>query len=540
MDRLGKTIMDAFPGAKAKPGFADEEAELNIFPALEAAKKMEKKIKDQLHESDAMNHICKALFECTLLGTGVVKGPFLVKKEIPRWNSEGVYEPVIKNAPMIEFVSIWDIYPDPNATSPSDLDYVIQRHRLTRQQMRALKKRTFFRDSAIDRAIEAGVSQEFDQWWEDQLNESSREGENNRYEVLEYWGSVTREMMEETLEEKLPSEFDDMEEFDANIWVSNGQVLRAILNPFKPRRIPFFLFQYEQDLYNFFGVGVAENMQDAQTLMNGFVRLAIDNAVLASSIMLEVDESTLTPGQTFEIYPGKVWRRQGGAPGQSIFATKFNSTANETMQMFDRFRVLADEATGIPSFSHGQTGVSGIGRTASGISMLLGAASLNTKTVIKNVDNNLLQPLGEAMFAFNMQFDFDERLVGDLEIKARGTSSLIQKELKSQRLLQLMQIVQNPAFLAFANIQEIFKEYLATLDLDPDKYTLDPKRAAIQTALIQTATAAVNAATGAQAQGQPAPTDNGGGNIGIPNETAAPGQAEFSGNAQGGGSEPTG
>ena len=35
-------------------------------------------------------------------------------------------------------------------------------------------------------------------------------------------------------------------------------------------------------------------------------------------------------------------------------------------------------------------------RTASGMSMLLGAASLNIKTVIKNLDDFLLKPLGET------------------------------------------------------------------------------------------------------------------------------------------------
>ena len=43
-------------------------------------------------------------------------------------------------------------------------------------------------------------------------------------------------------------------------------------------------------------------------------------------------------------------------------------------------------------------------RTASGMSMLLGAASLNIKTVVKNLDDFLLKPLGESYFQWNMQF----------------------------------------------------------------------------------------------------------------------------------------
>ena len=66
------------------------------------------------------------------------------------------------------------------------------------------------------------------------------------------------------------------------------------------------------------------------------------------------------------------------------------------MMLFDKARVLADESTGFPSYAHGQTGIQGVGRTASGISMLMNAAAGGTKSVIKNVDDYLLRPLGEG------------------------------------------------------------------------------------------------------------------------------------------------
>ena len=91
-------------------------------------------------------------------------------------------------------------------------------------------------------------------------------------------------------------------------------------------------------------------------------------------------------------------------PGQAIHGLKFPNTSTENMMMFDKFRQLADESTGIPSYSHGQTGVQSMTRTASGMSMLLSAANLNIKTVVKNLDDFLLKPLGEAYFQWNMQF----------------------------------------------------------------------------------------------------------------------------------------
>ena len=110
-------------------------------------------------------------------------------------------------------------------------------------------------------------------------------------------------------------------------------------------------------------------------------------------------------GQTMDIYPGKIFRRQSGVTGTAVNGIKFPSTAGENVQMFDKARQLADEQTGIPSIMHGQTGVTGTGRTAAGLSMLMSSAGLSVKTVIKNVDDYLLKPLGEAFFQWNMQFN---------------------------------------------------------------------------------------------------------------------------------------
>jgi hypothetical protein len=261
------------------------------------------------------------------------------------------------------------------------------------------------------------------------------------------------------------------------------------------------------------------------------MRMAVDNAVLSGNLLIEVDETNLVPGQDLSVYPGKVFRRQGGAPGQSIFGTKFPNVAQENLQLFDKARVLADESTGFPSFSHGQTGVSGVGRTASGISMLMGAAQGGIKNVIKNVDDYLLRPLGEGLFRFNMQFDFDPTIKGDLEVKARGTESLMANEVRSQRLMQFMQIASSPALAPFAKFQYIIREIAKSLELDPDKVTNNMNEAAIQAELMkgfqqpaeQAAAAGVNPAD---------PTGAGGGTIGT-GQVPTPQEQGFSGNAQG-------
>ncbi len=508
---------------------------VTFHPAMVAAKKMEKKIHDQLNESGASKHLRSMAFEMALLGTGVMKGPFATDKEYPNWDENGEYDPLIKTVPSTNHVSAWNFYPDPVASSMDDAEYVIERHKMSRNQLRSLKGRPYFIDEAIENAIDSGPDYVRKYWEMKMEDDDTAPSDTERWQVLEFWGYVDTDILEEN-GINIPADMSDLDEVSANIWIVNGKVIRCVLNPFKPARIPYYAVPYEHNPYSFFGVGIAENMDDTQTLMNGFMRMAVDNAVLSGNLLIEIDETNLVPGQDMSVYPGKVFRRQGGAPGQAIFGTKFPNVAGENMQLFDKARVLADESTGFPSFAHGQTGVSGVGRTASGISMLMSAANGSIRTVVKNVDDYLLAPIGRAFFAFNMQFDFDEGIRGDLEVKANGTESLMANEVRSQRLMQFLQVASNPMLAPFAKMDYIVREIAKSMDLDPDKVTNSMADAAIQAEIMKGFQQPMPEQPQAPPQEEPPagadvqdPTGAGGGNIGT-GTAPVPGEQGFSGN----------
>lgn len=533
-ERLGPLKEKLAPvEGELKEGPGTTQTQITYHPAQIAAKKMEKKIHDQLEESAANKHLRAIAFECALLGSGVAKGPFLVNKDYPRWDEDGKYNPKIIPVPKVSHVRLWDIYPDPDADNMDDAEFIVQRHKLPRSKVRALKKRPKFRENAIEKALEFGSSY-IEKWWETQLDENEAGEAVDRFEVLEYWGFIDVDKLEDM---DLDLDIDSEEEsVNVNIWICNGQVLRLVVNPFRPMILPYHVVPYELNPYSFFGVGVAENMDDTQTLMNGFMRMSVDNAALSGNLIIEVDESNLVPGQDMTVYPGKIFRRQSGAPGQAIFGTEFPNVAAQNMQIFDKARQLADESTGLPSFAHGQTGVTGIGRTSSGISMLMSAANGSIRTVVKNFDDYLLMPLGKALYHFNMQFDFDKELQGDYEVKARGTESLMANEIRSQRLMQFMSLVQNPMFIPFAKMDYIIREIAKSMDLDPDKVTNNLGDAAIQAKILQqfqqTMMPPEGQQPGAGAPQVPSVGDTsggGGGNIGI-GTSPGPQEQGFTGN----------
>ena len=517
------SLKDELGDEAVKEGSAPLPEMAQIRPATTLARRMEKLIHDEIDESSGSQELRNAIFESVLLGTGIIKGPFTFNKTLHRYvkNEDGSrsYQPEQVKVPRLEFVSAWDFYPDPNAKTIDECEYVVHRHKLNKNQLRDLLDRPFFDKEAVLETLQDGPNYR-NRTFETQIKaeDDSNTTETDRFEVLEFWGCVDKKVLEDA-QIPVPEGMDDEKEMQINAWVTENRVLRMVVNPFKPYRIPYNAFPYEKNPYSFFGIGVPENMKDAQQIMNGHARMAIDNLALSGSLVFDVDESALVAGQNMDVYPGKIFRRQAGMPGQAIHGLKFPNTSTENMMMFDKFRQLADESTGIPSYSHGQTGVQSMTRTASGMSMLLSAANLNIKTVVKNLDDFLLKPLGEAYFQWNMQFyEGDLAIEGDLEVKATGTSSLMQKEVRSQRLTMFLQSVQNPSIAPFVKIPELIKELAYTLDLDPETVINDPNEAEIYAKIIGLQNARQNQAVGGTDSPE-SPMDT---PQGVPNQSPTP------------------
>jgi hypothetical protein len=316
-DLLGP-IAPILSKAEVETGPGTFPGSVTFEPARIAAKKMEKKICDQLDKSNASEHLRFVAFECVLLGTGVMKGPLAQSVEYDKWDQDGTYKPIRKTVPKIESVSFWNLYPDPDASSKENAEFMIERHKFTREMLRALKKRPFFRKDAIEACIE-GHPMYVKQWWEDQLKDYPVNFNVNRYEVLEFWGMVDKELAE-LAGIKIPSELQDQDQLQCNVWMCGEHILRIVLNPFIPKRTPYYIVPYELNPYTIFGIGIGENMEDTQTLMNGFMRLGVDNAVLSGNVIVEIDQNMLAPGQDLALTPGKIFKRVSGQPGNAINA----------------------------------------------------------------------------------------------------------------------------------------------------------------------------------------------------------------------------
>jgi hypothetical protein len=142
------------------------------------------------------------------------------------------------------------------------------------------------------------------------------------------------------------------------------------------------------------------------------------------------------------------------------------------MAVYEKFSTLADEYTGIPKYMTGDSAAGGAGRTASGMSMMMSNAGKSIKQVIANIDENVIRLAIERLYFYNMRYGDDPDLKGDVNIVARGATSLLVKEQAQMRQNQFLQIaLSNPItqqIVGMEGIAELLRQSAKTLDLNPD------------------------------------------------------------------------
>lgn len=464
--------------------------------ARKAAEHMTIQIQDQLQESNAEQKLKECIMEACIFGSGACKAG-TVKIDMqqsyqkiadPQTGQTGYALSQIETAaPEVESVSIFDLYPDPYCTSLEDCDGLFRRHVLTKAQFRNLSDLPGFEGEIIRYILRSNRkgnhTEENHERTRRKIAGINEHAESGRFEILEYWGNIDGYDLEEH-GIYLPEGADKSDDFSANVWICEGKVIKAMLNPIAGYKIPYFVFPYERTPHRFWGTGVPTMMRDSQVTMNAATRIWIDNLAISSAPMVEVNTDLLAAGEDpTDIHPWRVFLREGG-DGAMPAVRYYQPTANANglNQIVELFRRFADETTSLPSYTHGEQTRS-LNKTATGISMLMGAANVALKSTIKNIDDFLLEPMVEALFHFNMEFGTNEKAKGDLKIIPRGSTALVQKEVQSQRLLQFLSLVSNPMDSGLIDRPSLLRDIAQSMDIDPNEVIKSEERLQAEQAL---------------------------------------------------------
>lgn len=493
-----EALSERIVGAIQETGMAPSRADLMElreiveqeyrFKVMQAAQtrvdRMKTKIEDQFAQGgwpDAFNEFITDLvtFPCAFL-----KGPIVRRQRHLGWTKgpDGMtrVEASERIAPEFERVSPFDIYPEPGVTTIND-GYLFERHRLTRSQLSDMIGVPGYDDEALRAVLAQGPA---DSWIVD-THEAAREEEERKfytemrptdmYDALEYWGRVSGRMLQEwgMTEEEVP---DPDREYDANVWVIGRYVVKAVLNYDPLGEKPYTKTSFIKTPGSFWGRGIPEIISDLQNICNAAARALVNNMAIASGPQVEVNLERIPPNEDItQIYPWKIWQVMNDPLGSSAPAVRFNQpndNANTLMAVYERFSRLADDHSGIPSYIYGDTDVKGAGRTASGLSMLMGSAGKGIRQVVMHIDHDVIYKIVHRQFVYNMRYDEDESIKGDAEIVARGAVNLAVKETVNVRRVEFLQATSNEIDMQIMGIEgraAILREVAKGLQMPTDE-----------------------------------------------------------------------
>ena len=451
--------------------------------AEEAAKNMNRLISDQLVGANYETAFRRALFQAAMIGAGALKaGTLKVTAKVTLSNNEEGEKVIsLQEAPSpgIERVSVFDLFPDPDAVEPEKMTGIFHRHALSRAELHGLRDVVGFDADAIDEIIEESpngkyVPLQYELDLESIGDQKVRTDVRNRYELLEYWGDMQDFELLSVLDPntlKVGEQYSDFNQI--NVWVVNGKVIKVGYLKSVTGRLPFFIFPYDISLDQFWGTGVPEAMSGSQENINTATRYMLDCAEFNHIPNLEINTSMLKPGHKVAVSPGKYWLRVNGDPAfDAVKALKFPNIIPELLQIISLFRGIVDEETNLPALISGQnaTGTASASRTASGLSMVLGTANVVGQSPVKNVDDFCVRPMIRELYLFNMQWSSDETVKGDMKVNAKGTSTLQAKEVELAQLTNFANITQNDQDSVLTNRDELLRAIAEKLNIDADRF----------------------------------------------------------------------
>lgn len=492
--------------------------------ARDRAKRAERKIEDMLIEGDFFEALDQFLDDLCISPTAILKGPVVRKRGTLAWEPQpdGTMAPtaVYENAPHWERVDPLNAYPAPHSRTIHD-GFFIERHRLSPTCVSELQDLPGYNKDAIREVMKTYSSGGLHEWLAidsaraviENPTATIHANTSDTIDALQYWGAVTgKKLLDWGLtKEQVP---DETKVYEVEAWLIGNWVIKADINQDPLARRPYYTDSFDRVPGAFWGNSLYDTMRDCEDMCNAAARALANNMGIASGPQVWVMVDRMPAGQNItELYPWKIHQvlsDPSGSTAQPMGFFQPTSNANELMAVFDRYSILADEVTGIPRYMTGDGAAGGAGRTASGMSMMIGNAGKTTKKTIASIDMRVISPVVEGAYGYIMRYVGDPDIKGDLKIEACGALSLMVKDSAQVHRAEFLRNTANPFDMQIMGVDgraAVLREAARTLDMNVDdvvpSLSIIRQRMAMQNMQAQQQAAQESAAQQAQSKQGP-------------------------------------
>jgi len=438
---------------------------------------MEFRIRDILERTNYNEEVQNAVHEMCLYGTGCTKGVTLEYKNFPVYTTVTTPDNMVaiesfleqELMPTCKFVSIWNVFPSPEAINADDADYVIQRSFLSKIQLKKLAKTAEgFIPGALEAVIEEeiGLSHTGDDSEHPKKYSETSASRLKKFEVLEFWGRLDGEDLEPHL--SIDSE-DVPDVIPVVITVIGDKVVKIAENPFDDT-LPFHFCNWQKNPESIWGDGIYYAIRDAQAILNFSYAMMVEGKSLSAAPLTVIDPNAFEPGtDTEQIYPGKQFRVKPGASVRDSFTSvQIPDVTNGLLSVIQQMEREADLDSGQTSIGYGDQSPSQT-KTATGMSILNSNANRQTADVVRSVSSMITKNIS-AVYRWLMVDSTDMSIKGDYEAISTGYEQYVAKEVHNTQLINFLQVIgQFPEIKQYLKQEAFTRPLLRAFNMEPDK-----------------------------------------------------------------------
>lgn len=475
------------PGTLRPLTVADAIQEM-LNRADDQAQAAQRRIDDWLVEGQYHGEVRDVLMDCGKYGTGILKGPTPVWRKGRKLtidpNGGGVQLEAIKEiAPESQRVSPWNFFPDPDCGSNiHDGSFVLERDDIRAGKLRDLVGLPGYSAQRIQAVIAQGPDRKFESG-----NGIVREGdqeaalEKEAFSIWYFYGEIDRadfDLLDADpsdlallMSDDLLTSTGDMVPVIATL--VNDEIIRVAYNPLDSGEFPYDTIPWQERRGVPWGWGVPYQIRTPQGMANAAVRNLMDNAGLAGGPILIVDQTKIAPADgsgSYEIGPRKVFVATEDAMGAdvrtAIMTVDIPMVEAELLNIANFAFKMAEDVTGLPMLLQGQLGKAP--DTVGGMTMLNNNASSVVRRLARLFDDRITEPHIRRYYTWLLLYGPEDSEKGDMQIDARGSTALVERDVQNQAVAQLLPLSKDPAYdLSPARCLE---EWLKSQRLNPDRF----------------------------------------------------------------------
>ena len=463
----------------------------------ERVRAMKARMRDQLAECNYPHAIRLAITQGCKLGNGVVKGPFSSNRHIRTWARSTKRDhwamkltAADERVPMFDWVDLWDFYPDMDAASMADSDFVFQLHHMSKRQLRRLGQNEYFDPEEVSFLLTQNPSYKpidgpsfiNNLKIVRQLENLDDTSELNRFPVFEYHGSLPYENFTTLcrnfnmmgLVDAFEKTGDPLKTVEGSVWFCSDRLLRFDIRPVDNGPLPYSVFRMDPTENTVIGSeGIPSMIRDPQSSLNAAWRMALENGGLQGVGMYLIDSLRVEPAgdvNDWTIEPKKVWKVKTGlssnAAEDPIRQVSIGGNPASLLNLIEISRKHLDDESSLPLIAQGDPGT-GARQTAHGLTILQAAMNIQFKDAARGFDDDITIPNMTRLYEWNMKYSDDESVKGDMRCKARGSSVLLMNEILSQNILMLLNLsATHPEAFNMVKLGETVRLWFKTLRLE--------------------------------------------------------------------------